>query len=71
MAARGSAPRSCASCWLGNRLLAHAPAGEMTTNGLQALLVMLGAFRDARLITIGGGASEIMKEIIAKLVPGF
>ena len=29
------------------------------------------AFRDARLITIGGGASEIMKEIISKLVPGF
>lgn len=29
------------------------------------------AFRDARLLTIGGGASEIMKEIIAKLVPGF
>jgi len=29
------------------------------------------AFVDARLITIGGGASEIMKEIIAKLVPGF
>jgi citronellyl-CoA dehydrogenase len=29
------------------------------------------AFRDARLITIGGGTSEIMKEIIAKLVPGF
>ena len=47
MAARGSAPRSCASCWLGNRLLAHAPAGEMTTNGLQAMLVMLGTFRPA------------------------
>jgi citronellyl-CoA dehydrogenase len=29
------------------------------------------AFRDARLITIGAGTSEIMKEIIAKLVPGF
>jgi len=29
------------------------------------------AFRDARLLTIGGGTSEIMKEIIAKLVPGF
>jgi citronellyl-CoA dehydrogenase len=29
------------------------------------------AWRDARLITIGGGASEIMKEIIAKLIPGF
>jgi citronellyl-CoA dehydrogenase len=29
------------------------------------------AWRDARLLTIGGGASEIMKEIIAKLVPGF
>ncbi len=29
------------------------------------------AFVDARLITIGGGASEIMKEIISKLVPGF
>jgi len=29
------------------------------------------AFRDARLITIGGGASEIMKEIISKLIPGF
>jgi len=29
------------------------------------------AFRDVRLLTIGGGASEIMKEIIAKLVPGF
>ena len=28
------------------------------------------AFRDARLLTIGGGTSEIMKEIIAKLVPG-
>jgi len=28
------------------------------------------SWRDARLITIGGGASEIMKEIIAKLVPG-
>ena len=28
------------------------------------------AFVDARLITIGGGTSEIMKEIIAKLVPG-
>jgi len=24
-----------------------------------------------RLLTIGGGTSEIMKEIIAKLVPGF
>ncbi|HXN83413.1 MAG TPA: acyl-CoA dehydrogenase family protein [Myxococcales bacterium] len=29
------------------------------------------AFRDARLLTIGGGTSEVMKEIIAKLVPGF
>jgi citronellyl-CoA dehydrogenase len=29
------------------------------------------AFRDARLLSIGGGTSEIMKEIIAKLVPGF
>ena len=29
------------------------------------------AFRDARLLTIGGGTSEIMKEIISKLVPGF
>src|SRR6202012_3709449 len=29
------------------------------------------AFRDARLLTICGGTSEIMKEIIAKLVPGF
>ena len=29
------------------------------------------AFRDVRLLTIGGGTSEIMKEIIAKLVPGF
>ena len=29
------------------------------------------AWRDARLITIGGGTSEIMKEIISKLVPGF
>ena len=29
------------------------------------------AFRDIRLLTIGGGTSEIMKEIIAKLVPGF
>ncbi|HXN56101.1 MAG TPA: acyl-CoA dehydrogenase family protein [Myxococcales bacterium] len=29
------------------------------------------AFRDARLITIGGGTSEVMKEILAKLVPGF
>jgi len=29
------------------------------------------AWRDARLLTIGGGTSEIMKEIIAKLVPGF
>jgi citronellyl-CoA dehydrogenase len=29
------------------------------------------AFRDARLLTIGGGTSEIMKEIIAKIVPGF
>jgi citronellyl-CoA dehydrogenase len=29
------------------------------------------AWRDARLLTIGGGASEIMKEIISKLVPGF
>ena len=29
------------------------------------------AWRDARLLTIGGGASEVMKEIIAKLVPGF
>ncbi|HEY2031525.1 MAG TPA: acyl-CoA dehydrogenase family protein [Myxococcales bacterium] len=29
------------------------------------------SFRDARLLTIGGGTSEIMKEIIAKLVPGF
>jgi citronellyl-CoA dehydrogenase len=29
------------------------------------------AWRDARLLTIGGGASEIMKEIIAKLIPGF
>src|SRR5713226_4676288 len=29
------------------------------------------AFRDARLLTIGGGASEIMKEIISQLVPGF
>lgn len=28
------------------------------------------AWRDARLITIGGGTSEIMKEIVAKLVPG-
>lgn len=28
------------------------------------------AWRDARLITIGGGTSEIMKEIISKLVPG-
>jgi citronellyl-CoA dehydrogenase len=28
------------------------------------------AFRDARLLTIGGGTSEIMKEIISKLVPG-
>jgi citronellyl-CoA dehydrogenase len=28
------------------------------------------SWRDARLITIGGGTSEIMKEIIAKLVPG-
>ena len=28
-------------------------------------------YRDVRLITIGGGTSEIMKEIIAKLVPGF
>lgn len=26
---------------------------------------------DARLITIGGGTSEIMKEILAKLIPGF
>ena len=26
------------------------------------------AWRDVRLITIGGGTSEIMKEIIAKLV---
>src|SRR6184192_816776 len=29
------------------------------------------AFRDARLLTIGGGTSEIMKEIISKLVPRF
>ena len=29
------------------------------------------AFRDVRLITIAGGTSEIMKEIIAKIVPGF
>ena len=29
------------------------------------------AFRDARLLTIGGGTSEVMKEIISKLVPGF
>jgi citronellyl-CoA dehydrogenase len=29
------------------------------------------AFRDARLITIGGGTSEVMKEILAKLIPGF
>jgi citronellyl-CoA dehydrogenase len=29
------------------------------------------AWTDARLLTIGGGASEIMKEIISKLVPGF
>src|SRR5438132_3509142 len=29
------------------------------------------ASRDARLLSIGGGTSEIMKEIIAKLVPGF
>ena len=29
------------------------------------------AFRDVRLLTIGGGTSEIMKEIIAKLIPGF
>jgi citronellyl-CoA dehydrogenase len=29
------------------------------------------SFRDARLLSIGGGTSEIMKEIIAKLVPGF
>ena len=29
------------------------------------------AFRDARLLTIGGGTSEIMKEIISKLIPGF
>jgi citronellyl-CoA dehydrogenase len=29
------------------------------------------AFRDARLLTIGGGTSEIMKEIVAKIVPGF
>jgi citronellyl-CoA dehydrogenase len=29
------------------------------------------AFRDVRLLTIGGGTSEIMKEIISKLVPGF
>src|SRR5213082_932342 len=29
------------------------------------------AFRDARLLSIGGGTSEIMKEIISKLVPGF
>ena len=28
------------------------------------------AWRDARLITIGGGTSEVMKEIIGKLVPG-
>jgi citronellyl-CoA dehydrogenase len=26
------------------------------------------AFRDIRLLTIGGGTSEIMKEIITKLV---
>src|SRR5207248_9491031 len=29
------------------------------------------AVRDVRLLTIGGGTSEIMKEIIAKLVTGF
>ena len=29
------------------------------------------AWRDVRLLTIGGGTSEIMKEIIAKLIPGF
>lgn len=29
------------------------------------------AWRDARLITIGGGTSEVMKEIIAKLSDGF
>jgi citronellyl-CoA dehydrogenase len=29
------------------------------------------AFRDVRALTIAGGTSEIMKEIIAKLVPGF
>jgi citronellyl-CoA dehydrogenase len=29
------------------------------------------AFRDARLLTIGGGTSEVMKEIISRLVPGF
>jgi len=28
------------------------------------------AWRDARLITIGGGTSEIMKEIISKMIPG-
>ena len=28
------------------------------------------AWRDARLMTIGGGTSEIMKEIISKLIPG-
>ena len=28
------------------------------------------AFRDARLLTIGGGTSEMMKEIIAKMLPG-
>lgn len=28
-------------------------------------------WRDVRLLTIGGGTSEIMKEIISKLVPGF
>ena len=32
--------------------------------------VIARGWRDARLITIGGGTSEIMKEIIAKLVPG-
>lgn len=52
--------------WVQQELAPHADAWEKAELFPREIFSISRQWRDARLITIGGGTSEIMKEILSK-----